>query len=45
MDRKAKEYPELHLTDSKPSGVFDDHNQTHTVIKPQVLHGRIADVF
>lgn len=37
MDRKAIEYPELHL--------MEDHKQTYLEIRPNLIHGRIADIF
>lgn len=45
MERKSKEYPDLHLTDSSPAASTLRHSQRSTWVRPHVFHGRIADVF
>ncbi len=44
MDRKAIEYPDLHLDEYRDHDGPHDTRQVSTV-RPHSMHGRIADVF
>lgn len=45
LDRKAKQYPDLHLTDNRPMEVIHNHGQSQVQVGPHFFHGRIADVY
>lgn len=45
LDRKSKQYPDLHLTAGRPLVTVRNHEQVHMEARPHFFHGHIADVY